>query len=115
MLLVLFLGWSHLRALRFPLAFLVLMIPIPIIVFNQITFPLQLLASWLSAGVLQWLGVPVLREGHVIIPPAMALEGAGACSGICSLMSLATLSGIFRAFDARAIARSGPRPPGSVS
>jgi exosortase len=94
-LIVLFLGWNHLRALLSPLAFLVLMIPIPTIVFNQITFPLQLLASWLSAGVLPWLGVPVLREGNVIILPAMALEVAEACSGIRSLMSLATLAIIY--------------------
>ena len=44
-LVVLFLGWNYLRALLFPVAFLVLMIPIPTIVFNHITFPLQLLAS----------------------------------------------------------------------
>src|SRR5262249_3327463 len=44
-LIVLFLGWNYLRALLFPIAFLVLMIPIPTIVFNQITFPLQLLAT----------------------------------------------------------------------
>jgi exosortase len=91
-LIVLFLGWSYLRALLFPMAFLVLMIPIPTIVFNQITFPLQLLASRLSAGVLPWFGVPVLREGNVIVLPAMALEVAEACSGIRSLMSLATLA-----------------------
>src|SRR5260370_45093 len=38
-------GWRYVRALAFPLAFLVLMIPIPAIIFNQIAFPLQLLAS----------------------------------------------------------------------
>jgi len=48
------------------------MIPIPTIVFNQITFPLQLLASGLSAEGLSWLGVPVLREGNVIILPGHA-------------------------------------------
>jgi exosortase len=71
------------------------MIPIPAIVFNQITFPLQLLASKVASNVLPWLGVPVLREGNVIVLPAMALEVADACSGIRSLMSLATLAVIY--------------------
>src|SRR6266851_300272 len=94
-LIVLFLGWNHLRALLFPLAFLVLMIPIPAIVFNQITFPLQLLASKVASTTLPWMGVPVLREGNVIVLPAMALEVAEACSGIRSLMSLTTLAVIY--------------------
>ncbi len=103
-LIVLFLGGNYLRALLFPLAFLVLMIPIPTIVFNQITFPLQLLASRVSAGVLPWLGVPVLREGNVIILPAMALDVAEACSGIRSLMSLATLAIIYGYLMDRSVA-----------
>jgi exosortase len=94
-LIVLFCGWSFFRALLFPWAFLLLMIPIPAIVFNQITFPLQLLASKVASTTLPWMGVPVLREGNVIILPAMALEVAEACSGIRSLMSLATLAVIY--------------------
>ena len=94
-LIVLFLGWNFFRAVLFPWAFLVLMIPIPAIVFNQITFPLQLLASKVASTMLPWLGVPVLREGNVIVLPAMSLEVADACSGIRSLMSLATLAVIY--------------------
>jgi exosortase len=94
-LIVLFYGWSVFRALLFPWAFLLLMIPIPAIVFNQITFPLQLLASKIASTTLPWMGVPVLREGNVIILPAMALEVAEACSGIRSLMSLGTLAVIY--------------------
>jgi exosortase len=94
-LIVLFLGWRFFRAVLFPWAFLALMIPIPAIVFNQITFPLQLLASKVASTTLPWLGVPVLREGNVIVLPAMALEVADACSGIRSLMSLATLAVIY--------------------
>ncbi len=92
---VLFLGWGFFRAILFPWAFLLLMIPIPAIVFNQITFPLQLLASRIAGTILPWLGVPVLRQGNVIILPAMALEVADACSGIRSLVSLATLAVIY--------------------
>ena len=94
-LIVLFLGWSFFRAVLFPWAFLLLMIPIPAILFNQITFPLQLLASKVASTTLPWMGVPVLREGNVIILPAMALEVAEACSGIRSLMSLMTLAIIY--------------------
>jgi exosortase len=92
---VFFVGWNFFRAIAFPWAFLALMIPIPAIVFNQITLPLQLLASKMASTALPWLGVPVLREGNVIVLPAMALEVADACSGIRSLMSLATLAVIY--------------------
>ena len=92
---ILFGGWPLFRAVLFPWAFLLLMIPIPSIVFNQITFPLQLLASQVAAAVLPVLGVPVLREGNVINLPAMPLEVAEACSGIRSLMSLVALAIIY--------------------
>lgn len=85
-------GSQVFRLLLFPLGFLILMVPIPAIVFNQVTLPLQLLASKLSAGLLPLLGVPVLREGNIINLPAMPLEVADACSGIRSLLSLTTLA-----------------------
>jgi len=94
-LVVLVYGWNHLRAVVFPWLFLLFMVPIPNLVFNEITFPLQLLASKVAAVTLPVLGVPVLREGNVIQLPAMALEIAEACSGIRSLMSLATLAVIY--------------------
>jgi exosortase len=89
---IFFLGWRMLRAVIFPLAFLALMVPIPSIIFNQLTLPLQVFASKLAAWALPIFGVPVLREGNVIVLPAMPLEVADACSGIRSLLSLATLT-----------------------
>jgi exosortase len=94
-LVIFFLGWQYFRAMLFPWAFLLLMIPIPSILFNQITFPLQLLASKVASDVLPLAGVPVLREGNVIGLPLMQLEVAEACSGIRSLLSLATLTIIY--------------------
>jgi exosortase len=85
-------GWPMLRELRFPLLVLILAIPFPAIVFNQITFPLQLFASRVASQILPMLGVPVLLEGNVIQLPVMKLEVAEACSGIRSLMSLFTLA-----------------------
>jgi len=87
-----FLGRAMLRQLRFPILVLLLAIPFPAIIFNQITFPLQLLASKLASSILPLLGVPTLQEGNVIQLPVMKLEVAEACSGIRSLMSLFTLA-----------------------
>lgn len=84
-------GWHHLRLLAFPLALLLLMIPIPAILFNQVAFPLQLLASRFAADVLSLVGIPVLREGNVIVLAHTTLEVAEACSGLRSLVSLITL------------------------
>jgi exosortase len=85
-------GWELLKELRFVLLVLLLAIPIPSIIFNEITLPLQILASKLASALLPLFGVPVLREGNVIELPAMKLEVAEACSGIRSLVSLFTLS-----------------------
>jgi exosortase len=90
---VLFLaGWQMFRAVLFPLSFMILMIPIPVLIMNQITFPLQLLASRFATFWLQLVNVPVLREGNVINLPNYSLEVVDACSGIRSLMSLITLA-----------------------
>lgn len=94
-LLVLFLGWNFFRAVLFPWAFLFLMIPIPAIIFNQITLPLQLLASKVASATLSGMGVPVFCEGNIISLAAMRLDVAEACSGIRSLMSLITLAIIY--------------------
>jgi exosortase len=91
--LVLFLaGRQHFRILAFPLAFLLLMVPLPAIIFNQVAFPLQILASQVGETVISAAGVPVLREGNVLLLPGRALEVAEACSGIRSLMSLLMLA-----------------------
>lgn len=85
-------GSGLLRKLLFPLLTLLLAIPIPDIVYSQITFPLQILASKWGSALLPLLGVPVLRQGNIICLPSMNLEVAEACSGIRSLMSLFALS-----------------------
>ena len=92
------LGWRHLYALILPIAFLLLMIPIPAIVFNQIAFPLQLLASQVGEVALRGLSIPVLREGNVMILANTTLEVAEACSGIRSLISLLTLGIVYGYF-----------------
>jgi exosortase len=91
-------GWQHLRILALPVAFLLLMIPIPAIIFNQVAFPLQLLASRFGETALTICNIPVLREGNVIVLANTTLEVAEACSGIRSLVSLLTLGIIYSYF-----------------
>lgn len=97
-LVIYFQGWGWFRKLLFPWAVLFLMVPIPVIVFNNVTLPLQFLASKLATAMLDGLGVPVIREGNVITLPAMKLEVVEACSGIRSLVSLVTLAVIYGYF-----------------
>jgi exosortase len=96
-------GRRALRVWLFPIAFLLLMIPVPAIIFNQVAFPLQLLASRVGEIGLQAAGVPVLREGNVIVLARTSLEVAEACSGIRSLISLLTLGIVYGYF-------TDPRP-----
>jgi exosortase len=91
-------GFAHVRIMFFPLAILLLMIPIPAIIFNQIAFPLQLLASRFGEAALVIAGIPVLREGNVIELANTSLEVAEACSGIRSLISLLTLGIVYGYF-----------------
>jgi exosortase len=84
-------GWKMLRAISFPLSYLVLMIPLPMIIHNQITFPMQLLASRIAEGLIGLSGVPVFREGNLLRVPFYTAEVAQACSGIRSLLSLLAL------------------------
>jgi exosortase len=91
-------GWAHLRALTFPLLFLLLMIPLPALIFNQIAFPLQLLASRAGEFAISTANIPVLREGNVLVLASTTLEVAEACSGIRSLISLLALGIVFGYF-----------------
>ena len=96
---VLFLfGWPMLRVLLFPLAFMLLMVPLPAIIFNKIAFPLQLLASNVGERSISAMNIPILREGNVLVLANATLEVAEACSGIRSLVSLFTLGIVFGYF-----------------
>jgi exosortase len=87
-IIVFLVGWQALRSVAFPIGYLVFMIPLPAIIYYQLTFPLQLLASRLGATGLVALGVPTVREGNLLMLPNCTLEVVEACSGVRSLLSL---------------------------
>lgn len=88
-------GTALVRTLLFPLLLLPFMIPIPAVIYNQITFPLQLFASQVAEWALMLLGIPVLRDGNILELASQKLSVAEACSGIRSLLTLTFLSLVY--------------------
>jgi exosortase len=83
------------RALWFPLAYLLYMIPLPKISIIYITFWLKLLVASLAAGFADAIGIPVLLDGAYLSLPNGVVEIENACSGLRSLISLTALGAVY--------------------
>jgi len=114
---VYFWGFRILRLTLVPLVLLALAIPIPIIVWNKIAFPLQIFASRCAVWSMRLFDISVHRAGNVIelLPRGSLvtkkLEVVEACSGIRSLMTLVTLAVVFAYVTYPANPGSGPSAP----
>jgi exosortase len=114
---VYFWGFRILRLTMVPLVLLVLAIPVPLIIWNKIAFPLQIFASRCAVWTMRAFGISVLRAGNVIelLPrgsfETKKLEVVEACSGIRSLMTLLTLSVVFAYVTRPTDSGTGPRGP----
>jgi exosortase D (VPLPA-CTERM-specific) len=82
-------GFPWLRVLAFPLFLLVFMLPKLAFVYNQVTLPLQLLASQLAAALAHLAGTSVLREGNILQVAGHRIAVEEACNGIRYVLSLA--------------------------
>ena len=102
------LGWDFLKALSFPLAFLLFARPCPGLDM-MIALPLRFLMSKISVIVLNVIGVPVVLSGTGILSAPDALHGfvagqkfavdvANPCSGIRSLFALMMVGSLFAHF-----------------
>jgi len=89
------LGNSIFSLIRFPLAYLIFMVPVPDSMYNLLAFPLQLFATRVSALVIKALTIPAFREGNMLYFAQTQLEVAEACSGLRSIMSFIMLSFLF--------------------
>jgi exosortase len=92
-------GWRHLRAIAFPIAFLLFMIPLPTLLVDPATQSLQLVASGLGERLLRAADIPVLRDGNILTLPTITLNVTDACSGIRSLMSLLAVTTLVAYLD----------------
>ena len=84
-----------------PIAFLLLAIPLPALIVNAITLPMQLVASRIAETTLMMAGFPVYRDGNLLMLPSVTLEVADACSGLRSLVSLTAIGAVVAWADHR--------------
>lgn len=81
-------GWGVARRTLFAALYLVLMVPLPYVVYDAVAFPLRLVAAKIAGWGIRLFGIPVLVEGNILHLPDIVLNVVDACSGIRSLISL---------------------------
>jgi len=84
-------GEAAVRTIAAPLLFLLIAVPLPALVVNAVTLPMQLTASRIAEHTLSAGGLSVFRDGNVLELPSASLEVAEACSGLRSAISLAAV------------------------
>jgi exosortase len=92
---LLFLGRTRTRAIAFPLAFAIFMLPIPLAITEPIHLALRQIATAATTHVLPLLGITVFSEGTTLHLVKGVLEVGDGCSGFSTLYAagaVATLS-----------------------
>jgi len=82
------LGWSGYRIVMVPLAMLLLVVPLPNFLYNNLSASLQLISSEIGVWVVRLFGISVYLEGNVIHLAEMKLQVVDACSGLRYLFPL---------------------------
>jgi EpsI family protein len=81
-------GIKYLRALWFPIMYLLFMIPFARIFTDGFHYPFQLLSANIAAAILNLVGIPYIRTANYIELPHITLEVAKGCSGVNYLISI---------------------------
>src|SRR5437879_588797 len=97
-------GLRCLRAAAFPIAFLLLMTPLPRAVVAAVTLQVQLFAAAFAVAALRVLDLPVYQTGVTIELPSMTLQVAEACNGLRFLMALLVMTAAFAQITQRTVA-----------
>ena len=92
-----FWGWSVLRALRFPMLFLLFMVPLPGILLIAISFKMKLMAATLATALLKVIGIAAVHAGSTIHVRGLSVIVDDTCSGLRSLISLIALATLWTA------------------
>jgi exosortase len=82
---LLLLGLERTRRIAFPLAFVALMLPIPLAVTERLHLLLRNVAAAACAVIVPWFGIPVMKVDTTLHMPNASLLVADACSGFSTL------------------------------
>ncbi len=90
-------GWQRLRTLAFPLAFLLLLIPVPPPLLASIDFPLQVMCAKVTVFMVKLAGFHVQRAGTMILlgPAALVANVAPACNGVRSSLAMLFIAMVY--------------------
>ena len=91
---LLFLGTTRTRAIAFPLAFLVFMLPIPLVVTERLHLLLREIATFATIHVVPLLGISVYSEGTTLHLREGIVEIGDACSGFSTLYASAAVAAL---------------------
>lgn len=91
-------GTEYFKIFKFPIFLLFFMVPIPAVIYNALTFKMQLRASEMAEAAIDFLQIPIIREGNVLELASQKLNVVEACSGIRSLLTLTFLSLVYGYF-----------------
>lgn len=83
------------------LAYLFFMIPLPYVTLKALTYQSQLFDARMTAAALGWLGVPVLRNGIMLVLPNITLEVAADCSSVPAIAALVALGAAYAQMQPR--------------
>ena len=99
------LGPRTLRAAAFPVAFLLLMLPLPSPVVSAVTEDLQLFAARTAGAALDLFDVPFFLDGVLIQLPGITLAVATVCNGLRFLLALLVVTIAFAHVSQRSLPR----------
>jgi exosortase B len=84
-------GIPLLKAIWFPLFFMLFMVPLPGAIVDTLTQPMKMAVSYVAAQVLHGAGYPIGRAGVVLFIGPYQLLVADACAGLHTLFTLEAL------------------------
>jgi len=99
-------GWRIARHFIFPCGYLLFCIPWNFL--DALTFPMRLLSSAISAGLLNGIGIGVARSGTIIrslSDGGMDFNVADPCSGLSSMLALLALTAVYANLTQRTLTR----------